>query len=264
MRQVKVTLSGAHDMLCAATFERNDQIIQARRHNDPDPWAPEKMSMLTCIMGMTKIVSCRQYVADPQALKQRATLARIHEDRILHRQLGIPDDGSDLLSHLTHYRETSQVSAPPPRHPSAMGAIEVHDSEVDGYDSTDSDMDLDEGSPHRPFVDRFESVSMDEEEFFNSHPVPSASNSNGGARNHAKADDESPDDSRYAISKRPKYQPEAGEIVDFSDSDDSVIALNMPTASSSSSSKVKREEREAFWAAKGQRQVTEVLDSDEE
>lgn len=152
----------------------------------------------------------------------------------------------------------------------------VDDDEVDELDSSDSDNDNNDddyedgeiveafpngrGSVGRSAANRFASVSEDEKEQFNDGAQRDSPATNGKAK--------SPVESRYAIKKtKPNQQSrQLGSKVE-SDSDDSVIALDTPSPNTTkqtlAQNRVKRQEREAFWKAKAQKQVLEISDSDE-
>ena len=152
------------------------------------------------------------------------------------------------------------------------------------------------GTRTSPPRDRFASVSMDEEEeFFNT-----SSKQNGTASKSTKdrnkrrkvaragendvkvtradAGQESvEEDSRYgatAANRKTRRQAQAAQLKSAqdreSDSDsasasDGIVALDSPPrASAPSHTRVNANDRSAFWASKGQKQIFEVLDSDED
>ena len=155
------------------------------------------------------------------------------------------------------------------------------------------------GKRDSPPRDRFASVSMDEEEeFFNTSTKQNGTGSSSTKerskrRKAAKAlgkeaveetladagQESVEEDSRYGTTsasnnRKSRRQARAAELKSaqngVSDSEsasgsDGIVALETPpTKSARSQARVNANDRLAFWASKGQKQVFEVLDSDDE
>ncbi|WWC85720.1 uncharacterized protein L201_000586 [Kwoniella dendrophila CBS 6074] len=142
IRQVKNTLAGAYDLLLMRLFERADELSGKRSGRREEDIDPDKMSILTGIMGITK-----------ETLKQRTALQQLHASGKLQKQLSIPM-GANPEKYVTNYRPPPTLFTPrsrdrvskPSRHDApapkekdnGVGAIIVDDDEV----SSDNEDDL--------------------------------------------------------------------------------------------------------------------------
>lgn len=184
---------------------------------------------------------------------------------------------------------------------SGVGAIMVEDGEVDEFDSDSDfgdDADMDDGSEEGEIVetfangrsavqtkDRFASVSEDEHEdeegVFNASKPGSSRESSGSGGGDSKGKkghvEDEEDDSRYGLSRKPTstYRPPKLSHTslphrdeDSSDSDDSIVAIATPAKARAKAKKSQKKpkldpkDRQAFWAAKGQNQVIDFVDSE--
>ncbi|OCF40096.1 hypothetical protein I317_06109 [Kwoniella heveanensis CBS 569] len=161
IRQVKNTLAGAYELLLMRLFERAEEISGRSSGRKKVDYDPDKMSILTGVMGITK-----------ETLKQRTELKKLHAEGRLQRLLNIPPD-SDPKDHVINYREPPSLSRKADRNQkdrttkgvddallkddrrTGVGAIIVDDDEVDVEDdeqsNTDSDFDPFESEDSRSF-----------------------------------------------------------------------------------------------------------------
>ncbi|WVQ94050.1 hypothetical protein IAU59_001128 [Kwoniella sp. CBS 9459] len=151
IRQVKNTLAGAYELLLMRLFERADEMSGRSSGRKKVDYDPDKMSILTGVMGITK-----------ETLKQRTELKKLHAEGRLQRLLGIPP-GANPKDHVVNYREPPSLSRKSDQsrkdrtaksvddallkndRRTGVGAIIVDDDEVDAEDddhsNTDSDSD---------------------------------------------------------------------------------------------------------------------------
>ena len=177
--------------------------------------------------------------------------------------------------------------------------VDEFDSDSDFADDMDMDDDAsgsEEGEIVETFPngkagrvqqkDRFASVSEDEEE--NEETVFNVPNTTANGKKGKVEEDEEEVESRYGLGKKPTstyrppklshssllYRNDPGG--DSSDSDDSIVAIETPARVSTKGKsrgrdgdegdkpKLDPKDRQAFWAAKGQNQVIDFVDSDDE
>ncbi|WVF66435.1 hypothetical protein IAT40_001175 [Kwoniella sp. CBS 6097] len=170
IRQVKNTLAGAYELLLMRLFERADEISGRSSGRKKVDYDPDRMSILTGVMGITK-----------ETLKQRSELQKLHADGRLQRLLNIPT-GANPKDHVINYREPPSLSRNRKDRSAkgvddvllkndrrtGVGAIIVDDDEVDVEDddqsNTDSNSDPFESDDSRSFAgDTTRDIGMDVE-----------------------------------------------------------------------------------------------------
>ncbi|WWC58025.1 uncharacterized protein I303_100560 [Kwoniella dejecticola CBS 10117] len=288
IRQVKNTLAGAYELLLMRLFERADEMSGRRSGRNKGDLDPDKMSILTGVMGITK-----------ETLKQRSALHQLHSSGKLQKLLSIPF-GANPQKYVTNYRPPPTLftpksrdrisrsartdnSAPIPKDRGAngVGAIIVDDDEVPDDDSEFDELygsDSDEIGPDDTFAmvkktgsnSQSESDDDDEVQAFPGLDLKQqalATEARYGGSSDISEDeieilDSPPEESRYSITnastkKNKAAKTKAGPVEEDdlnsiscdSDSDSSVQYV--PPPSTKKDIGVKGKERRAFWAAKG-------------
>ncbi|KAK4685567.1 non-canonical poly(A) RNA polymerase PAPD5/7, partial [Tremellales sp. Uapishka_1] len=288
IRQVKMTLAGAYDLLQAKLFERSAQLSGSRSGRLSRDVDPEEMSILAGVMGVTK-----------ETLKHRAEIKNLHSEGRLQRMLGVPIVKGLSDSHPFGGSTPKSVSKPksspePTRHQrfashesderprsNAVQAITVDDTDEvgdgldDSYDYQEELSEAEDGEIEeiaampKQSVLRFDSVSVDaneeEEDWFKERKAENEL--------YGKEDDE---DSRYRVAtprgKKGKGKGKAKKLVSDSeseaiDSDESESEdrphnnpfLKKPPAVSKATKKARRD----FWAKKAGRKDDVELGNDD-
>lgn len=166
IRQVKLTLNGAFNMLQEQLCQRAKTMVEDKEWHKAGEDDPEELTILGKVMGVTREVSYQQLsqiVADEQTSKHRQELHRLHREGRLQRLLDLSPDvpfakqfpeAQELrdASTIDHSRKSKSASkgnghtkskhdSTPrrARHESpAVGAIEVEDDEVEFDDYSDA------------------------------------------------------------------------------------------------------------------------------
>lgn len=187
IRQVKLNLAGAYELLTARLFEvakdidfrEREKKLRARNAPSPEPMDPQQMTILGKIMGVTK-----------ETNKFRRELETLDSAQVVQRKLdaAIARFGAlpgDALVHPSHrgsagdalmdgvFGSGVRTSTPPPPpmddddDDAGVGAIIVDDGSDLGDNSSDMSLDEtdDDGSDYKPLAkrsrDRYASVSSD-------------------------------------------------------------------------------------------------------
>ncbi|WVW81695.1 hypothetical protein I302_103690 [Kwoniella bestiolae CBS 10118] len=289
IRQVKNTLAGAYELLLMRLFERADEISGRRSGRRKHEIDPDKMSILSGVMGITK-----------ETLKQRTALQQLHQSGKLQKLLSIPM-GASPETYVINYRPPPTLFTPRPKDRASrqsarndvsvpkdrirgngVGAIIVDDDEVSEPDINDSSYEFENSSDDDDEIgpdDTFAFTKSNDDEENELPGIGSNSLRSKAAAVEARYGGESdvsedeieildspPDESRYSISKnKPKSKStpkkntmkEEKDELDLissasdsdSDSDDSVQVIEPPPTTRKGSSN--RKERKAFWASKG-------------
>ncbi|WWC97155.1 hypothetical protein V866_004034 [Kwoniella sp. B9012] len=227
IRQVKNTLAGAYELLLMRLFERADEMSGRTSGRRKDEIDPDKMSILSGVMGITK-----------ETLKQRTALQQLHQSGKLQKLLSIPM-GANPEQYVINYRpppilftprrktkdrskassRDTSVSVPKDRNTNGgVGAIIVDDDEVSEPDINDSSYEF-EDSSYEDYDedgdgeigpdDTFAMLKPDKQDKYDLRAKAAAVEARYGGSSDVSEDDieildSPPEESRYSISKNSK------------------------------------------------------------
>ncbi|WVR03351.1 hypothetical protein IAU60_000342 [Kwoniella sp. DSM 27419] len=261
IRQVKNTLAGAYELLLMRLFECADELSGRSSGRNKIDYDPDRMSILTGVMGITK-----------ETLKQRQELQRLHADGRLQRQLGIPQ-GADPKNYVTNYREPPVLTSRRDRRRPKTG--DKHDVPHSGRKERNTNngvaaiiVDDDEVDDEMSVSDYFDSDDMEEGQVLSSDSSSEEAVVNGsragqlryrGEQGSDPSEDDfevlssPPEESRYENQEAKSHRVHTSD----SSSDGSVQEVDPITFEFKGKKQprgkggVKSKDRKAFWASKG-------------
>lgn len=290
IRQVKLTLAGAYELLTARLFEAAEVIAtRAKSKRDREPLDPQQMTILGKIMGVTKETNKFrreiEYLATNRILQRKladaiARYGPIRDDETVHPKHR-DTTSAHLSSAITGVRSSSPDASLPSDDDAAVGAILVDDDEDNDMDSSNSEFELssisgmDEPLP-RPGKNRYMSVSEDEvEESRYEIATNKRVNANGNGKSQANGNGHASSSSNRAASV-PATKPSREPTPRLSKSKPAsripspqagATAADAPSprdrAAERERLKRKQHERKAFWASKGVLEASEESEGSE-